>query len=144
MGLNSQQAEELFFGSGVQELYDHWQSSIPGEGSVFQRYGSWEPGEAPDLWAYRVSVVNPLDTERLMRKVITYSVLYTAAQMISDEKVDASKPFHPVGPQTGHACSQWVYNDDLSGFDPHTLDEVLQVAVYGGLRHPHFEVRQQD
>lgn len=137
-----QQAEALFFGSGVQELYGHWQSQFPEGGSLFRRHGDWESGEAPNLWAYQIRVTDPMDTERLLNKVITYSVLYTAAEMINDGKADDDKPFHPVSAETGRVCGLWVYSDDLDGFDPHTLDEVLQVAVYGGLRHPHFETRE--
>lgn len=138
-----QQAEVLFFGSGVQELYGHWRSQFPEGGSLFQRHGDWESGEAPNLWAYRIRVTDPLDTERLLNKVITYSVLYTAAEMINDGKVDTDKPFHPVGAETGRVCGLWVYSNDLDEFDPYTLDEVLQVAVYGGVWHPHFETRER-
>lgn len=143
MSLKSE-VETLFFGSGVQELYEHWQSQIPGQGSLFQRHGDWAAGEAPETWAYRITVTNPLDTERLLRKVITYSVLYTAAELITEEKADQSKPFHPVSPTTDRACASWVYSDNLDGFDPFTIDEVLQVAVYGGIWHPHFEHRATD
>lgn len=136
-----QEAETVFFGSGVQELYGHWRSEIPGHGSLFRRHGEWEPGQAPDGWAYRITVTDPFDCERLMDRVITYSVLYTAAEMISAEQIDASKPFHPVSAETDRACAAWVYTDEVNSFDPHTLDEVLQVVVFGGLLHSHFEYR---
>ena len=138
-----QQAELLFFNSGVQEVYKHWRSQTSEQGSLFRRYGQWESGQAPDLWAYQVTVSNPLDTERLLERVVTYSVLYTAAELINDEKVDTSKPFHPVSAETGRVCSLWVYTDSLDGFDPFTLDEVLQVAVFGGVWHPHFRERER-
>jgi hypothetical protein len=141
MGLK-QEVEERFFHSGVQELYDHWQSQIPGQGSLFQRHGEWQSGEAPDTWAYQITASNPLDSERLLRKVITYSVLYTAAELVSEEKTDETKPFHPVSPATNRACASWVYSDDLDGFDPFTIDELLQVAVFGGIWHPHFMQRE--
>jgi hypothetical protein len=138
-----QQAESLFFNSGVQELYEHWHSTIPGEGSIFSSPYEWSPGEAPDTWAYQATVVDPFNSERLLKKVITYSVLYTAAMMITEEKVDSEKPFFPVSGTTGDTCTRWVFNDELDLFDPHTLDEVLQVAVYGGIRHPHFRPRDR-
>ena len=134
-----QEAETVFFRSGVQELYGHWQSEIPGHGSLFRRHGEWESGQAPEGWAYQITTSSPLDSERLLNKVITYSVLYTAAEMIDDGKLDEAKPFHPVSPATGRACAMWVYSDSLGEFDPFTADEVLQVAVYGGIWHPHFE-----
>lgn len=136
-----QEAETLFFGSGVQELYDHWLWSD--KGSMFTRFGDWEPGQAPDTWAYRVYAPNPLDSERRIEKVVTYSVLYTAAELITEEKVDVEKPFHPPGAETDRACSMWVYSDELGTFDPYTLDQVLQVAVFGGVRYPHFEPRNR-
>lgn len=139
-----QETEDLFFGSGLEELYPHWQSQVPGHGSIFRRHGNWEKCQAPDIWAYRVTASNPLNSERLLEKVITYSVLYTAAEMIDDGKADETKPFHPISPATGRACALWVYSDDLEGFDPFTLDEVLQVAVYGGVWNPHFQQRNTD
>lgn len=139
-----QDAEVMFFGSGVQDLYEHWQSQIPGHGSLFHKYGEWSAGEAPDIWAYQITTTSPLDTERLLKKVITYSVLYTAAELIDGGKADESKPFHPVSAETGRACANLVYCDSVEGFDPHTIDEVLQVAVYGGIWHPHFETRNKD
>lgn len=81
-----QEAEALFFGVGVQELYGHW--SWADRGSMFMRFGEWEPGQAPDTWAYRVHAPHPLDSERRIDKVITYSVLYTAAELIAYENVD--------------------------------------------------------
>lgn len=142
MGIK-QEVEALFFGSGVQELYGHWQSQIPGQGSLFRRFGDWPLGEAPDVWAYRITVTDPLDCERLLDKVVTYSVLYDAAERIAAESVDLDKPFVPVSAATDRACSTWVYTaqDPLEGFDPYTIDETLQVAVYGGLLHPHFKTR---
>jgi len=142
MGLR-QDIEVLFFGSGVQELYKHWQSQLPGGGSKFRRFGEWPQGDAPDVWAYQVTVVDPLNSERLLEKVITYSVIRDAAERIAIECLDVDKPFHPFTPATDRACSTWVYStgEDLSGFDPHTIDETLQVAVYGGVLHPHFEGR---
>lgn len=137
-----QEVEALFFGSGVQELYKHWHPPFKGAPDTFQRFGEWEAGQAPDIWAYRVTATNPLNTEELLDKVITYSVIYTAVELISDEKADEQKPFHPVSPETGRACSNLVYTDSLDGLDPHTIDEVLQVAVYGGVWHPHFEPRK--
>lgn len=138
-----QQVETLFFGSGVQELYGHWQSEFRGGGSIFRKHGQWPLGQAPDQWAYQVTVTNPLDSESLLNRVVTYSVLYTAAEMIEGERVDTSKPFHPVGAETGRVCALWVYGDSIDEFDPYTLDEVLQVAVFGGIWHPHFTVREK-
>lgn len=143
MGIK-QEAETAFFDSGVQELHGHWRSQIPGHGSLFRKHGEWEMGQAPDVWAHRITTSDPFDSERLLNKVITYSVLYTAAERIDDGKVDAAKPFHPVSPATERACALWVYNNSLEGFDPFTADEVLQVAVYGGVWHPHFEPRTTD
>lgn len=139
MGLR-QDTEALFFNSGVQDLYPHWQSEYS-PGPEFQRHGDWAPGEAPDTWAYKIRIVDPLDSERLINRIVTYSVLYTSAQMVSEEKADTEKPFHAFSPETDHACSAWIYSDDLSKFDPFTLDEVLQIAVYGGILHPHFRAR---
>lgn len=136
-----QEAEALFFGVGVQELYGHW--SWADRGSMFMRFGEWEPGQAPDTWAYRVHAPHPLDSERRIDKVITYSVLYTAAELITYENVDTEKPFHPPSEETGRACSMWVFSDELGTFDPHTLDQVLQVAVFGGVKYPHFEPRNR-
>jgi len=138
-----QEVEALFFGSGVQDLYPHWRSQMPGEGSRFTPYGSWEAGQAPSTWAYRITITDPLNSERLMERVITHSVLYMAAEMINDGNVDTEKPFHPLDAETGRACSAWVHSDELDAFDPHTLDQVLQVAVFGGLLHPHFQVREK-
>ena len=141
MGLR-QEAEALFFGSGVQELYPHWQSEYP-PGPKFQRHGEWPPGEAPDTWAYKIRITDPLNCERLMDRIVTYSVLYTAAELITYENTDSEKPFHPPSEETGRACSMWVFSDELDKFDPHTLDQVLQVAVFGGLLYPHFEPRNR-
>lgn len=135
-----QEAENLFFGSGVQELYKHWQSEVS-HGSRFRKHGNWEPGRAPDGWAYLITTSSPLHDERLLDKVITYSVLYTAAEMVNEKKADESKPFHPFSAATDRACASWVYNDSLEGLDPFTIDEILQIAVYGGVRYPHFEFR---
>ena len=140
MGMK-QDVEALFFGSGVQELYEHWKSQIPGQGSLFQRHGEWQPGEAPDTWAYQITATNPLNSERLLRKVITYQVLYTAAELVTAEKVDTAKPFSPVSAATDRACSGWVFTDELDGFDPFTIDELLQIAVFGGVWNPHFKQR---
>jgi hypothetical protein len=141
MGLR-QEAEALFFGTGVQELYPHWQSEYS-PSFRFQRHGEWPPGEAPDAWAYKIRITDPLNSERPMDRIITYSILYSAAEMITEEKVDTEKPFHSVDAETDRACSMWVFSDDLGMFDPHTLDQVLQVAVFGGLLHPHFEPRNR-
>lgn len=136
-----QDLEALFFWSGVQELYEHWQAEeISGRSSRFRRYGQWEKGEAPDVWAYQITVTDPLSSERLLKKVITYSVIYTAMEMINEGRVSTDKPFHPGSAETGRACASLIHCDELDGFDPHTIDEVLQVAVYGGIRHPHFEI----
>lgn len=143
MGIK-QDVEALFFGSGVQELYEHWQSEMRDDGSLFRRHGEWETGQAPDIWAYKVTAANPLDSERLLRKVITYSVIYTAAELIEDGKADTGKPFYPVSAETGRACANLVHCDDVSMFDLHTVDEVLQVAVYGGVWYPHFEPRRKN
>lgn len=141
MGLR-QEAEALFFGSGVQELYPHWQSEYS-PGPQFQRHGEWPPGEAPDTWAYKIRITDPLNCGRLMDRIVTYSILYSAAEMITEEKIDTEKPFHPVDAETDRACSMWVFNDELGTFDPHTLDQVLQVAVFGGVKYPHFEPRNR-
>jgi hypothetical protein len=135
MGLR-QEVETLFFGSGVQELYEHWQTQ-------FRRFGKWPQGDAPDVWAYRITVMDPLNSADLLEKVITYSVIRDAAERIAVESIDTDEPFHPLSPTTDRACSTWIYGtgEDLSGFDPHTIDETLQVAVYGGVLHPHFESR---
>lgn len=141
MGIR-QEAEALFFGTGIQELYPHWQSEYS-PGPQFQPHGEWPHGEAPDIWAYKIRITDPLNCERLMDRIITYSILYSTAEMISGDKADAEKPFHPVDAETVRACEMWVYSDELDTFDPHTLDQVLQVAVFGGLLHPHFEPRNR-
>lgn len=138
MGIR-QEAEALFFTTGVQDLYSHWRSAVPPKESMFVRHGDWKTGEAPDFWAYRIRIVNPFDTERLLEKVVTYSVLYTAAEKISEDEGKAGQPFSPASKETGRACDDWIYSDSLSKFDPFTLDEVLQTAVYGGIWHPHFD-----
>lgn len=135
MGIR-QDVENLFFGSGVQDLYGHWQSQFPGDGNRFERHGDWPTGEAPDVWAYKIRITDPLNSERLMDRIVTYSTLYSAAEVIADEEADREPPFHSLTPSTGRTCSNWVYSDSLDEFDPHTLDEVLQVAVFGGLLHP--------
>lgn len=140
MGIR-QSTDALFFGSGVQELYTYWHPLFKGAPDYFQRFGTWETGNAPDAWAYRAQVSDPFDSERVLDKVVTYSVILGAARRIAEGAVSSEKPFHPISPETVQACLPFLQSEDLSQFDPHTVSEVLQVSVYGGIKYPHFKTR---
>ena len=138
-----QEVEALFFGSGVQDLYEHWQPPFKGADPTFQRFGEWSTGEAPNGWAYQVQESDPLNDEKTISKVITYSVLVEVMQRVTSGRVDVDTPFHPVSEQTDFACTQFIHTDSLEDFDPYTIDEILQIAVYGGVWHPHFKIRKK-
>lgn len=130
-----QETEKLFFGSGVQDLYAHWKSDMSWDPDRFKKVGEWEPGQAPTGWAYKILITDLGNCEVLHDLVITHSVVMKAVRLIADRTTKVNKRLSAPDEETVTACLEYLGEGTGEGFDPHALDQVLQVAVYGGIKN---------
>lgn len=126
--IEPQETELLFF--DCPEVTDRpwWQG--PG-GSIFERQeGNAAP---PGRWSYRVHIENP-DTGLPGIRILTHSRIFAALLDIDSGDDTYGKDLSP-DPEVTQNVRAYLHDPDPNHLDPHTIDQVLQVAVYGGVIH---------
>lgn len=116
-------SEGAIFGSGAL-TYPHW--------IAWERAFPWvldDQENPPENWAYKITAQNRCGEEPVTA-FVTHASLMASMHAIMH-------PTEPWGVEAGLTtrleCRAFLYDPEQADFDADTADEVLQVAVFGGV-----------
>lgn len=127
-----QQTEEAIFGAGA-DMYEWWRAPLRGE--AFQMQFDYMEGRvAPDGWAYLVFVDNPDAGGTVVARIAHHQVMNALRSAANpDWRPDLRGRTSP-GEETRENVRAFLKDPEGStDIDANTADEVLQVAVLGGV-----------
>jgi hypothetical protein len=129
-----QQTEEAIFGAGA-DIYSWWDAPL-GAAAFQMQFDYTEGREAPNTWSYLVFADNP-DARGWIVVTVGHRHLLTALRAVADPK------WSPREGLRGRTCPSEETRENVRAFlgdpegstdiDANTADEVLQVAVLGGV-----------